>query len=158
MTTTLAALQTTFTNDVDLISVSRDSRSGGEWADLLRRMWQADSRCNVCNLDTVQTASRNPQAARLMVLVPCVLSDDNGGRDRFGYVPGNLALACKACVDARNAYMTATGDALVMTPDALAEGGARVWLDWPGLGKRKGAATQHTEEARLARVAAGLVF
>jgi hypothetical protein len=158
MTVSLATAQAAFLADIDTLAVSRDSRSGSEWADLTRRMHAADDRCNVCNLSTRLTAARVPDAARLMVLIPCVLTDDNAGRDRFGYVAGNLALACKACVDASNAYGIATGEPVVFTADALVDGGARVWTSWPALGKRAAAVTDHRENARLARVAAGLAF
>jgi hypothetical protein len=158
MTVSLTTAQAAFLADVDTLAVSRDSRSGSEWADLTRRMHAADDRCNVCNLSTRLTAARVPDAARLMVLIPCSLTDDNGGRDRFGYVAGNLALACKACVDAANAYGIATGEPVVFTADALVDNGARVWTSWPALGKRAAAVTDHRENARLARVAAGLAF
>jgi hypothetical protein len=155
---TLATLQAALIADPATLDVSRDSRSGSEWADLLQRMHAADARCNLCNLPTIRTAARVPNAARLVTLVPCVLTDDNGGRDRLGYVPGNLALMCKACTDDSNAYGIATGEPVVFTADSLQDGGARVWLAWPALGKRARHNGEHAEAARLARQALGWPF
>jgi len=154
----LTTAQADFLADVDLLAISRDSRSGGEWADLKVRMHRSDARCVACDLPTVLTSGRTPAAATLGTLIPCVLTDDNNGRDRLGYVPGNVALFCRACVDAANDYGNVTGEPVVWTADALV-GAARVWLAWPALGKRKTVrVTDHTADARVARMAAGLPF
>lgn len=155
---TLATLQAALIASPTLLEVSRDSRSGSEWADLLQRMHAADARCNVCNLPTIRTAARVPDAARLATLIPCALTDDEGGRGRFGYVPGNLALMCKACTDDANAYGIATGEPVVFTAASLQENGARVWTAWPALGKRARHTGEHAESARNARRAMGWPF
>lgn len=154
---TLAAVQDAFLADPETLSLSRDRKSGGEWADLRKRMHTADPRCAVCGLVTIITAARQPNAARHLVLIPCALTDDNGGRDRMGYVPGNLALACWACVSEANNYGTATGEAVVFTADCLTLP-ETVWLAWPALGKRKALATDHSADARTARQRLGLPF
>lgn len=155
---TLASVQAAFIAQPATLALSRDKRSGSEWADLTRKMHAADARCTVCALPTVlASGARRPEAARLLVLVPCALSDDNGGRDRMGYVPGNLALACHDCVRRINDYGVATGEAIVMGPDCLSLPG-NVWLAWPALAKRAAVVNDHAEAARKARAALGLPF
>lgn len=156
--TALAARQAELLDSPDMLMVSRDSRSGGEWATLRTRMWEADPRCVICGEETVNASgARRPEAVRLMTLIPCGLTDDNGGRDRFGYVPGNLAIACHACVHAANDYGVATGEAIVFTPDALTLP-QNVWLAWPALAKRRAVVNNHTDAARLGRQRLGLPF
>lgn len=154
----LTARQAELLDSPEMLAVSRDSRSGSEWADLLRKMHTADKRCAVCAQETVlASGARRPEAARLMTLIPCGLTDDNGGRDRFGYVPGNLALACHDCVRRANDYGVATGEPVVFTPDCLTLPGA-VWLAWPALGKRAAVENDHSAAARTARQRLGLPF
>ena len=162
------------------------TKSGSEWADLTRRMHDDDARCVVCNLDTVWSRWDGPQAATLAhLLSPAFIlaslnpslygADTTEGEAyralRVGNVPGNLAVMCRACVDAAAAYGAANDTVWVWDAATLA-GADRVWTSWPTLRKSSKpdvptgdlfrsivrAAREHTSNAARARASQGLPF
>lgn len=156
------------------------TKSGSEYTHLLSLMHAADPRCVVCDLPTLHTRWDGPATATLGHLItPSVIlaahcdADDMpaGEASRVGYVPGNLAVMCRACIDASTAYGAATGEP-VMWGAGLA-GLDRVWCAWPSLRKGAGrpnvptgdefraiarAADTHAANASRARASQGLPF
>lgn len=139
------------------------TKSGSEYTHLLSLMHAADPRCVVCDLPTLHTRWDGPATATLGHLIPpavllSVHDDEDiparGEAARVGYVPGNLALMCRACIDAATAYGAATGEPVVWG-EGLA-GIARVWCAWPALRKGQGRPTVPTgDEFRAIARAAG---
>lgn len=168
---TLAEAQATILANPAVAMACRSGKSGGEWHDLTRRMHRADPRCVVCGLPTLHSRFNGPMAATLGTLIPCAMLDDFGGVLRRGYIPGNLALMCRACVDASNAYGTANSEPVVFEESALTLP-ANVWTAWPQLVKAKApdaptaaqvkaimvGAPRHREAARIARQRLGYPF
>ena len=161
----LATLQAALMADPDALTRSRDELGGSAAADLAARMHAADPRCVVCGLPTVRmSGARKPEAMRMLVLIPCAMLDeaeqDVAGIERRGWVPGNVAIACHACIADSTREGVATGEPVVFTADALTLPDS-VWLSWPkGLGsKRRGRIeSDRWEASRLARQALGLTF
>ena len=105
------------------------TKSGGEYTDLVRRMHTEDPRCVVCNLPTLFTRWDGPATATLGHLIPPAVIRDAHAETitdlmesgavtspealRLGYVPGNLALFCRACIDASVTYSAAMGEPVV---------------------------------------------
>ena len=157
------------------------TKSGSEYAHLLALMVADDNRCVVCDLPTLHTRWDGPATSTLGHLIPpsVILSahvdagEDApaGERARVGYVPGNLAVFCRACIDAATAYGAATGEPVVWGKGLAGLG--RVWCAWPALRKGAGrpsdptgdefraiarAATRHPVAAARSRAAQGLPF
>lgn len=157
------------------------TKSGSEYAHLLRIMHTDDDRCVVCNLSTLFTRWDGPATATLGHLIPpsvilaahCDDPEDvpAGEGARVGYVPGNLALMCRACIEAATAYGAATGEPVVWGKGLAGE--SRVMLSWPSLRKGAGrasdptgdefraiarAAQTHAAAAARARASQGLPF
>lgn len=141
----LPMAQSHLMTDPDVIMATRRTKSGPEYTDLTGRMHAEDSRCVACNLPTLFSRWDGPQTATLAHLLPSslLLANADGetyGEDtlagaayralRVGYCPGNMAVMCRACVDASNAYGNATG-ALWFWLVASLVGADRVWCAWP---------------------------
>lgn len=177
--TNVAACQRAIYRDASVGMIAR-TKSGSEYAHLLALMFADDARCVVCDIPTLHTRWDGPATATLGHLIPpsVILSmhDDPdspaaGEGARVGYLPGNLAVMCRACIDAANAYAGATGEPVVW--GAGLAGLDRVWTAWPSLRKGAGrptmpsteefrsiarAADEHADNAARARAAQGLPF
>lgn len=107
--------------------------------------------CVYCGTVTnVYGEAAHPMTAVLATLIPCVLTDEDGGIRRMGYVPGNVALAHAGCVAAANAHGLATGFPVVLTADSVDP--RLVPMAWPSARKARSAA-QDDEAAAALRVA-----
>ena len=176
--TTLAAAQRAILSDPSVGLIPR-TKSGPEYTGLLLRLHREDPRCVVCDLPTLFTRWDGPATATLGHLIPPALilsahcdPEDmpSGERARVGYVPGNLALMCRACIDASNAYGLATGEPVVWGRGLA--GAARVPLSITGLRKASRpamptgdefraiarASERHSLAAARARASQGLPF
>jgi hypothetical protein len=146
----------------ETVALIARTKSGSEYAHLLSLMVADDARCIVCNLPTLHTRWDGPATATLGHLVPpsvilgthCDPDDMPAGEaSRVGYVPGNMGVMCRACIDAATAYGAATGEPVVWG-EGLA-GLDRVWCAWPSLRKGAGRPTDPTgdEFRAIARAA-----
>jgi len=107
--------------------------------------------CIYCGTTTnVYGEAAHPMTAVLATLIPCVLTDDDGGIRRMGYVPGNVAIAHAGCVAAANAFGVATGEPVVLTADSIDP--TLVPMTWPAMRKARSAA-QDDEAAATLRAA-----
>jgi hypothetical protein len=116
------------------------SLGGGVKARLTRYMVEAQKgRCMFCRrpLNYGENNVSNGHAnalPRLFTLLPSILGADTevSGLDaaRCGMAPGNVVVTCKGCDDARNAWMTANGEALAVT-EIVASHRDEVLLTWP---------------------------
>ena len=176
----------------DTVALKARTKSGPEYTDLLRRMHDADARCVACDLPTLFTRWDGPQTATLGHIVPPsiiaamylirqgVPVDEvsnrhpllpSGDAGRLGYVPGILALFCRACVDASNAYGETNAATYIWSDGPISVD--RVWPAWPK-GLRKStrpemptgpefraiarAAQTHAAASRTARIRKGFPF
>ena len=167
----LTAAQATFLADVDTLAwkttrtgsevmTTRASLGGSVVRALTVDLHSVSAACIYCGGATnIYGETSHPDTATLATLIPCALTDDDGGIHRVGYVPGNVGIAHSGCVAAANAYGVATGSPVVMTADAI-HPAAVVPTVWPKTrrGTSASADPDAAEALRLARVAAGLPF
>lgn len=93
----------------------------------------ANGQCVCCRQDVVLGGNAMAaNAATAGTLIPCAMVNDINTRG--GYLPGNCALFCRACVDASNDAAKA-GRYFVWTADII--DASRVPLAWPSLPKTK---------------------
>lgn len=169
-TMTLKALDAMWAKDVDTLAwkvtrngsvmTTRASLGGSVVRALTLDLHAANGACIYCGGATnVYGEASHPDTAALATRVPCVLTDDDGGVFRCGYVAGNVGIAHAGCIAAANAYGVATGDPVVMTADAI-HPNATVPVVWPKTRRASSSASDPdaSEALRLARVAAGLPF
>ena len=160
MTPTTASLldaRLTALQGTSALLTSRDSKSGSEWADLLRSFHATDHRCRMCGLDTVISDSKTAlSAARLALLIPASMLDNVGGKMKRGYIVGNVTLFCNACNNARADYSAINGP-FIVTSDML-QLPECVALSWPALKKNPGRDGQRIMNSRMVRARMGLPF
>lgn len=116
------------------------------------------SACVMCGTDAnVYGEGFHPMTATLAVLIPSAMLDDESGIYRYGWVPGNVALAHVGCTAARNAFALATGEPVVFGADDVR---AEVPMTWPSARKARSAAQDDDASTALlaARIRAGLPF
>lgn len=182
----VAAAQKAILTDSTVGLIAR-TKSGSEYTHLLSLMHAADNRCVVCDLPTLHTRWDGPATATMGALIPASVIRDAHAETiadsmdegmvptpdsmRVGILPGNVALMCRACIDASVAYGLATGEPVVWGRGLA--GLSRVWLAWPSLRKGAGrpsmptgtefraiaeASVNHEAAAARARASQGLPF
>jgi hypothetical protein len=167
-TATLAAFQKAAQKD-DAVLMYRHGRKG---ATLSTRMGGGEVRaltlwmhkntggaCIYCGTDTnVYGEGAHPLTATLTTLIPCAMLDDEQGIYRYGYVPGNVAIAHVGCVSRSRDYALATGTPVVLTADDVDTD--LVPMAWPAARKARSAAqdTEAEQTLAVARARAGWPF
>lgn len=169
-TTTLATLDKEWTKDVSTLAwkdtrngrvmTTRASLGGSVVRALTLDLHAANGCCIYCGgMTNAYGEVSHPDTAALATRVPCVLTDEDGGVFRCGYVAGNVGIAHAGCIAAANAYGVATGEPVVMLADAI-HPNADVPTVWPRTRRASSSASDPdaSEALRLARVAVGLPF
>jgi len=142
----LKAVQARLTRTEGSLDRSRSDVGGQAMVTLNRVLWSyANGRCVVCRQSTtLDTVPRYLTSATVAVLIPCAMID--ASNERRGYVAGNVASICRACVNRANANESATGEMHVWTADTL--DAEFVPLEWPSLPKSRPLLTD-TESAHM---------
>lgn len=123
--------------------------------------------CIVCGEPMSPTvAQTHPAFPNLMILISSALfaDDDTTGTDkatahRLGFVPGNVALACTACVQWKMASVRA-GNVPIFDAETLGAFADRVLLSWEGIGyvRKSDEETSDAAESRERREAARIAL